>query len=72
MSLMHSVWEKSHHIYIYIFASPLFSTASVRVNLLNGFSAVAVTLCPVARCLGLGWEMWGEFDISIKHTFQRG
>lgn len=38
--------------------TPPFSPVSVQVNLLNGFSAVAVTLCPVARCL------WAWVDVA--------
>lgn len=34
--------------------SLFFSPVSVHINLLNCFSAVAVTLCPVARCLWAG------------------
>lgn len=45
-------------------ASPLFSPVSVQLNLLSGFSAVAVTLCPVARCLWAGVDVE---RISYQH-----
>ncbi len=46
---------------------------SVRVNLLNSFFAVALTLRPIARCIwaGGGGVMWGESHISIKHIYLR-
>lgn len=52
---MLSVWGKKNDDIF--FSSPLLSPVSVQVNLLNGFSAVAVTLCPVAQCL---WALVGD------------
>lgn len=52
----------------FFFSSPLFSPVSVQVNLLNGFSAVAVTLCPVARCLWARGGRCGENFISALST----
>lgn len=51
----------------FFFFSPslFFSPVSVRANLLSGFSAVLVTLCPVARCL---WAAVGGVGrISYQH-----
>lgn len=51
--------------------SIFFSPVSVHVNLLNSFSAVAVTLCPVARCLWAGVVRYGENFLSVLNTFIR-
>lgn len=51
--------------------SSFFPAVSVCVNLLNSFSAVAVTLRPVARCLWaeVGDVAGGENLISALNTF---